>query len=78
MLSSWVELGSYGGKSNMLEHIFVISEEKMSGKFNLRTASSLLPSLDGSEESVKQLVDAIELYDKLLDADGKSLLIKYI
>lgn len=50
----------------------------MSEKFDLKTAASLLPVMDGSENVTKQLIDAIELYDSLLDADGKKLLTTYI
>lgn len=47
-------------------------------KFDLRTASSLLPNMDRSEDSVKQLIDAIELYNDLLDDAGKKLLTMYV
>lgn len=50
----------------------------MSEKFDLRTAASLLPLIDDSENSIKQLIDAIELYDSLLDYDGKKLLTTYV
>lgn len=51
----------------------------MGEKFDLRTAASLLPSLDGTEDVAKQLIDAIELYAELLDNNsGKDLLIKYV
>lgn len=50
----------------------------MSEKFDLRTAAGLLPVMDGSENSTKQLIDAIELYDALLDAAGKKLLTTYV
>lgn len=50
----------------------------MSEKFDLRTAASLLPPMDGTEDATKQLIDAIELYNGLLDADGKKLLVTYV
>lgn len=50
----------------------------MSEKFDLRTAAGLLPVMDGSENSAKQLIDAIELYDELLDTAGKKLLTTYV
>lgn len=50
----------------------------MGENFDLRTAASLLPSMDGSEEATKQLIDAIELYSELLDQSSKPLLVKYI
>lgn len=54
------------------------TEEKMSEKFNLKTAASLLPVMNGTEIVTKQLIDAIELYDSMLDATGKSLLTTFI
>ncbi|XP_050305593.1 probable serine/threonine-protein kinase dyrk1 [Anthonomus grandis grandis] len=48
----------------------------MSGKFDLRTAASLLPSMDGTEDVTKKLVE--DLYNDFLDASEKSHLIKYI
>lgn len=50
----------------------------MPEKFDLRTASSLLPPMDGTEDATNQLIDAIQLYNDLLDADGKKLLITYV
>ncbi len=56
----------------------IINIETMAGKFDLRTAASLLPAMDGSENGTKLLVDAIELYDSLLDNDGEKLLTLYV
>lgn len=50
----------------------------MTEKFDLRTASSLLPLMDGTEDTTKQLIDAIELYSEMLTDDGKKLLINYV
>lgn len=50
----------------------------MTEKFDIRVAASLLPSMDGTEEATKQLIDAIELYSEMLDDNGKLFLIKYI
>lgn len=65
--------------------IFFLSEqvnlpkpEKMGEKFDLKTASSLLPVMNGSELITKQLVDSIEWYDALLDQAGKKLLTTYV
>lgn len=52
--------------------------DKMAEKFDLKTAASLLPHMDGTEDSTRQLIDAIELYGELLDNDGKKSLIKYV
>lgn len=50
----------------------------MTEKFDLKLASSMLPSLDGTEETTKQLIDAIELYDSMLDNEGKKALTNYV
>ncbi|KAJ3657722.1 hypothetical protein Zmor_009506 [Zophobas morio] len=50
----------------------------MTEKFNLKTATSLLPLMNGNESVTKQLIDAIELYDSLLDNDGKQALTNYV
>ncbi|XP_044755434.1 uncharacterized protein LOC123322034 [Coccinella septempunctata] len=50
----------------------------MTEKFDLRTASSLLPAITNEEESVLQLIDAIELYTDMLDDQGKKSLINYV
>lgn len=50
----------------------------MAEKFDLKTAAGLIPQMDGSESTTKQLIDAIGLYDSLLDNDGKKLLTNYI
>lgn len=46
--------------------------------FDFRTASSLLPKLDGKVDTVRQLIDAIELYEISLDAQSKVSLINYV
>lgn len=51
---------------------------KMEEKFELRTASSLLPNMDGSEEVTKQLIDTIEWYESCLNAAGKVQLINFV
>ncbi|KAJ3646446.1 hypothetical protein Zmor_024034 [Zophobas morio] len=51
---------------------------KMTEKFDLKTAASLLPVMDGSERVTKQLIDGIEMYDSMLDDNGKKLLTTYI
>lgn len=56
----------------------VSNQGKMSEKFDLKTAATLLPLMNGSENVTKQLIDAIDLYNDLLDADGKKLLITYV
>lgn len=46
--------------------------------FDIKTAASLLPISDGSQSSVKQLIDNIEMYSSLLDSAGKLLLINFV
>lgn len=53
------------------------NDDKMS-EFELKTAATLLPVMDGSENVTKQLIDAIELYDAMLTNTGKKLLTTYI
>lgn len=52
--------------------------DNMATNFDLKTASSMLPSMDGTEDTTKQLIDAIELYDTLLNETGKPLLTNYV
>lgn len=46
--------------------------------FDLKVAVSLLPNMDGTEDTTNKLIDAIELYDAMLNDDGKPLLIKFV
>lgn len=46
--------------------------------FDLKTASSLLPMLNDSEDTTKQLIDATEFYDSMLKTDQKQHLIKFV
>lgn len=55
-----------------------VSIVNMPEKFDLKTAGTLLPAMDGSESVTKQLLDAIELYSEILDDAGKTFLIKYV
>ncbi|XP_057670057.1 putative uncharacterized protein DDB_G0286901 [Diorhabda carinulata] len=50
----------------------------MAEEFSLRTAANLLPSVDDTENTTKQLIDAIELYDGLLNVAGKKLLTTFV
>lgn len=47
-------------------------------KFDLKTAASLLPNMDGTENGTKQLIDAIEFYNTFLNNEGKVLLVQYV
>ncbi|KAI4471958.1 hypothetical protein MML48_1g07529 [Holotrichia oblita] len=50
----------------------------MAEDFCLKTAGSLLPSMDGTEETTKQLIDSIRLYADLLKTDHMKYLINYV
>lgn len=53
--------------------------DNMAESFCLKTAASLLPTMvDGNEDSIKQLIDSIELYKELLNDAGKKFLIQYV
>lgn len=52
-------------------------ESKMES-FNLKTANSLLPCMDGKEETTKKLVDSIAFYAELIKPEDTKLLIKYV
>lgn len=77
-LHSSVELGLTGSDSHTLSKVTEIKYDKMTEKFDLKTASCIIPKIDNSENSVKSLIDAIELYDDLLDDRGKILLTQYV
>lgn len=53
------------------------TDDKMTS-FDLKTAVSLLPILDDTEETTNKLVDAIELYESLLKVEDKPTLIKFV
>lgn len=50
----------------------------MDQDFCLKTAGSLLPSMDGTEETTKQLIDSIRLYAELLKTNHIKYLINYV
>lgn len=57
----------------------LLSKQTMSQeKFSLRTATSLLPKSSGDESTTLELIDAIELYESMLDDDGQKLLINFV
>lgn len=47
-------------------------------KFDLKTASSLLPLMNGTESVTRQLIEGIDLYNALLDEQGKKALTTYV
>lgn len=71
---------SNGSSSNNSSQITGIPTEisTMSENFDLKTATSLIPSMDGSENGTRRLIDAIELYESLLNDAGKQLLIRFV
>lgn len=46
--------------------------------FDMRTACSLIPLMDGKEETTKRLIDAVDMYAEMLDVAGKKCLIKFV
>ncbi|KAJ3659967.1 hypothetical protein Zmor_011628 [Zophobas morio] len=46
--------------------------------FDLKTAVSLLPVMNDDEAVTMQLIDAIELYDTMLESTGKPSLINFV
>ena len=62
----------------LLERRNIVQSETMTDKFDLKTATSLLPVMTNSELVTGQLIDAIELYGTMLDEAGKKLLINYV
>lgn len=47
-------------------------------KFDLKTAVSLLPVMDGKEEVTKQLISAIDMYSSMLDEASNKQLVTFI
>lgn len=72
-------------KSN-IESIFLAITEltkveinsKIMGSFDIRTATSLLPVMDDTENNTKQLIDAIDMYNSMLDDEDKAILITFV
>lgn len=50
--------------------------DKMS--FDIRTACSFIPIMDGKEETTKRLIDTIEMYSEMLDGPETKHLIKFV
>lgn len=46
--------------------------------FDIKCACSLIPILDGKEDTVKRLIDSVEIYAEMLNDAGKQLLIKFV
>ncbi|KAH9641821.1 hypothetical protein HF086_005361 [Spodoptera exigua] len=51
---------------------------KMSDSFDIKTAISLLPVMNGQEQVTNQLIDGILLYSSLINDDSKSKLIDFV
>lgn len=50
----------------------------MAESFDLRTAATLIPSMNGSEDTTKQLIDSIKLYAEMLKPEHQVFLINYV
>lgn len=68
------------GRTNLLQFGPSISSSSvnMEGKFDFKTASSLLPKLNGTVDTVHQLIEGIELYEPSLNETNKPLLINFV
>ncbi|XP_057669912.1 uncharacterized protein LOC130902096 [Diorhabda carinulata] len=55
---------------NITSNSNLVETAEMAEEFSLRTAANLLPSVDDTENTTKQLINAIELYDAQADGDG--------
>lgn len=64
--TDWLRLGDNTDFSSIME------------RFDLKTASSLLPVMNDSETVTSQLIDAVELYSSMLDEVSQGFLINYI
>lgn len=67
-----------GKKTSLQQSQITDSNLTMTEKFDFRTAASLVPCLDGSEDTVNQLIDSIQLYSDMLTNDGKKSLVNYV
>lgn len=63
---------------NLANHMSQANSGKMAEQFNFRTASAILPRLDGSIELIYQLVEGISFYETSLDDNSKPQLINYV
>lgn len=48
------------------------------GDFDLKTALSLFPSVEGSEEQIKKLIDSLEFYSESIKTSEHSKLMKFV
>lgn len=61
--------------SNFEENITVTNMEK----FDIKTATSLIPVMDNSEQTIEKIIDGIEMYNEyLVDTTQKKLLITFV
>ncbi|XP_063359935.1 uncharacterized protein LOC134649153 [Cydia amplana] len=47
-------------------------------EFDLKSACSLIPLMDGTEETTKRLIDAVDMYSGMLNETGKKSLITFV
>lgn len=71
-LDNYLEGNSLDSIDNCNNH------NSMAEKFDLKTATSLLPIMNGTDKVTQELIDAIDLYDALLDGPGKVLLTSFV
>lgn len=69
-------LDLYNKIESLYSNILTFNPTMAESKFDLKTAVSLLPKMNGDEAVTQDLIDAIELYDSMLsdDSDRKPLI----
>lgn len=55
-----------------------VSSVNMAETFDLKTAVSLLPVMDDTENVTKQLISSIEMYNSMLDDSTKQFLVQFV
>lgn len=63
---------------HILQAHYTNNSIKMGESFSFKTASALLQKLDGSTDTVHQLIESINFYESSLDADSKTQVINYV
>lgn len=74
----YLQIELFCSKSYNSETAEGIESENIMASFDFKTATSLLPKMDGKEDVTKDLIDSIELYSSSLNAEGNAMLIKFV
>nr|XP_026498878.1 uncharacterized protein LOC113402780 [Vanessa tameamea] len=54
------------------------SNPELKMEFDLKTACSLIPVMNNNENSIKGIIDSIEMYSDMLSSSGQKLLITFV